>query len=191
MDDREKNILETGDEQAKRQLSMSRESIERMNTDIIDNINAVVYSNATLWILGDLGFFKHHDSVQKTIDKINCKNIYYVMGNHDKYANIHPCVAKTFDQVLIQVEGQYIVLNHYPMLRWDHSHRGSWNLFGHCHCNVNEWIENRMPEAKMLDVGVDGHNYKPWSFEEVQAYMDTKKGEGIFEKKEAVWTKET
>ena len=47
-------------------------------------------------------------------------------------------------------------------------------LHGHCHNNMDNWKNEHMPKAKILDVGVDGHNFKPWSFEEIKEYMKKK-----------------
>jgi calcineurin-like phosphoesterase family protein len=50
---------------------------------------------------------------------------------------------------------------------WDQSHHGSWHLYGHSH--------GKLPDLGLsTDVGVDGHNFQPWSFEEVRAYFRSK-----------------
>ena len=174
MNDYEKCVMDSGDNNMIKKLRISQESIEQMDNTIIQNINGMVSEKDTLCILGDLGFFKHQIDVKNIIDKIHCRNIYYIMGNHDNSFYINNYISKVYDQVSIKVCNQLIVLNHYPMLRWDHSHHGSWQLFGHCHGNMNSWIDKYMPETKILDVGIDTHDYRPWSFSEIKRYMDTK-----------------
>jgi len=47
---------------------------------------------------------------------------------------------------------------------WKASHYNSWHLYAHSH--------NRLKAiGKSLDVGVDGHNFEPWSWEEIKEYM--------------------
>jgi calcineurin-like phosphoesterase family protein len=66
---------------------------------------------------------------------------------------------------VINLEGEHIVLSHYPIGEWDRKHYGSWCLHGHSHCNYHNG-------GKILDVGVDCHNFYPWSFEEIKEYMN-------------------
>ena len=179
MNSSERDIMNSGDERKINDLRISKESITHMDDALILNLNNKVGQDDTLWILGDFGWFKNFGDMKAIRNRINCRNIYYVMGNHDNYNFLKKCMTEVFDQIGIEVHGQHMFLNHYPMVRWDRSHFGSWQLFGHQHGNMNWWIKEHMPEAKMLDVGVDEHAYHPWSFDEVKAYMDTKKGEGI------------
>jgi calcineurin-like phosphoesterase family protein len=71
---------------------------------------------------------------------------------------------------MVQVEGQEIWLNHYPMRSWNRSFYGSWHLYGHVHGRfsaadaANAWMLTK-------DVGVDACNYRPWCFEDVRKYM--------------------
>ena len=54
-----------------------------------------------------------------------------------------------------------------------------------CHANHNPWKAEHMPQARSLDVGVDSvaamfggksEDYRPISYDELKAYMTTKKG---------------
>ena len=67
-------------------------------------------------------------------------------------------------------------MNHYAMLAWNKSFHGSWLLYGHSHGRMTKFTDEHLPQARMLDVGVDTHDYKPWSFEQVKTFMDGKKG---------------
>lgn len=57
-----------------------------------------------------------------------------------------------------------IVLCHYAMRSWDRSHYGSWHLFGHHHGQLESY-------GKSFDIGVDAHDFYPWSLEEVKAKL--------------------
>ena len=174
----ERNILENGSSNEAKIMRVDQESVDRMNEAIIDNINAVVDKSNALCMLGDVGWFKHRSQVVEFFDRINCKRIYLVVGNHDNLQLFpHNTFAGIYDQKVINVDGTFVQLNHYAMLRWDQSHRGSYHLFGHSHGTLNSFIAETLPTYRMLDVGVDSHNFKPWSFAEIEAYMNTKEGE--------------
>lgn len=62
---------------------------------------------------------------------------------------------------------QRVVLCHFPMLVWDRSHHGAWQLHGHCHGTLPP-----DPHARRMDVGVDAvAGYAPISYEEVKRVM--------------------
>lgn len=60
------------------------DSIEQMNRTIVENINKYVQQNDTLYFLGDWCM----DGIQNIYNfwkQINCKNIYFIPGNHDQH----------------------------------------------------------------------------------------------------------
>ena len=57
-------------------------SVQEMNDKIVDNINNLVAPDDVLFHMGDVAFGK--DAVIEFRKRINCKNIYLVLGNHDK-----------------------------------------------------------------------------------------------------------
>lgn len=160
-------------------LVLSNESIQCMNDYIIKQINEKVGENDILYHLGD--FFWENSKLSKTrnierceelINRINCKNIYMIWGNHDpKY--ISDLFSGVFDIKEIKVEEKYIVMCHYPMRTWNRSHYGAINLYGHVHQSLA--VEDAKSGVLALDVGVDGPlDYAPWSFEEIKVIMDAK-----------------
>ena len=159
-------------------MKVDYESVQRMNDTIINNINKIVDKNSVLWILGDVGFFKNTYQTREFRDKINCQKLFLVKGNHDNLKYFpNDMFEDIYDQAEINVDGKLITLNHYAMLRWNQSHRGSYHFFGHSHNTLNPWINEHMPYARILDVGVDGHEFKPWSMKEIDDYMKDKEGE--------------
>ena len=92
---------------------VSDETVERHDQMLMDNINAVVAASDTLWILGDFcwGDFAAAKGFR---DRIKCRNVNLVWGNHDK-REIEPLFGKTIEQGVVRWEGQKIWLNHYPM----------------------------------------------------------------------------
>jgi len=163
---------------------ISKESVEMMDEAIISNINKIVGKDDVLWHLGDFCFGSKNNYYQVARnyrDRIKCHTINFVFGNHD-HRNIRDLFNESYDLFETNVNGQKIVLCHYPLLSWAHAGHDSWMLFGHCHTNMNGFISKSLPNFKMLDVGVDGHDYKPWSMEELKNYMDIKLGDDIRER---------
>ena len=151
--------------------SISRtKATELMNDTIINNINQTVKENDTLWVLGDFAFAHSPEHLRSLRNRIVCRNITAIRGNHDKswYSQV---LGAMKDMDSIEIGGNRIVLCHYPMLSWNASFHGSWHLFGHCHGNMNPWLSQHLTETRMLDIGVDCHNFKPLSFEEIRDYM--------------------
>lgn len=159
----EKTKAENGDIRA---IKLSTETIQKMDQSIIDNINKVVLPDNHLFILGDFCF--NHKKIPEYRQRINCQNLYLILGNHDHddLSIYHP-YFQTYHQLDLMVGNQAITLSHYAMLRWRNSHHGAWHLFGHSHGQLNEWLAQHLPEYKMLDVGLDTHNFTPWSFNEI------------------------
>jgi calcineurin-like phosphoesterase family protein len=85
----------------------------------------------------------------------------------------------------ITIEKQKIILCHYAMRVWNHSHKGSWMLYGHSHGTLDEmtpeianptWIGDQyyIKNYKTMDVGVDTYDLHPYLFEEIKDIMDKK-----------------
>jgi len=148
-----------------------------MDRTIIDNTNAVVGEKDTLWHFGDFAFVHDMRAARVLRDRIKCQRIILIQGNHDnrspEYRNLF---ERVYEQYLANINGQDIFMNHYAMLAWNKSFHGSWLLYGHSHGRMTKFTDEHLPQARMLDVGVDTHDYKPWSFEQVKTFMDGKKG---------------
>jgi calcineurin-like phosphoesterase family protein len=141
--------------------------VDEMNEQLIRRWNECVRPHEEVWHLGDL-VFRAHGNPAEIIRRLHGR-IHIVWGNHDgDYAQACPeLFASTHDLVRIRHAGQTLVLCHYPLEEWHGSHRGTWHLHGHCH-------GSRPPRGMRLDVGVNRHDYRPWSFDEVAAYMATR-----------------
>ena len=162
---------------------ISKETVEYMNDKLIENINNIVGKDDTLYHLGDWCFAPKHEcyKVARTYrDRINCKTIYFIWGNHDSF-QIRDLFDGCYDILNVNVNNQRIVLCHYAFAIWDKSHRGAWQLYGHSHSNAEEWLNSVMPNRRSIDVGVDNAakilgDYRPFSFEELQNIIGIKPG---------------
>lgn len=145
-----------------------------MNSSIIENWNSKVQNNDICYILGDLGFPRNRDdyySLESLIRKLNGKEIHFICGNHDKdlKGSTKDLFTSYSSYMEVDINEQFIVMSHYPMLSWNKSFYQSWMLHGHCHGTLPE-----DPHSKRVDVGVDCWNYSPVSFQELKTKMDSK-----------------
>ena len=145
--------------------------VEEMNETLISNWNSTVGKDDIVFHLGD---FAMGGSAEwsRLLERLNGK-IYLILGNHDMKT-----IGKGFArfehvamQMLINIGGQRIYLNHYPFLCFGGAYRNTWQLFGHVHTNPVQTgldfsrLRNLFPTQ--YDVGVDNNNYMPISFEQV------------------------
>jgi calcineurin-like phosphoesterase family protein len=153
------------------------EGIWTMDEQMIRRWNSIVKYDDEVYHLGDFGFYPTSELIK--IRKQLNGAIHLIEGNHDRKALKDPVFRACFESVQpyleIKVEDeemdneQPIVLCHYAFQVWNRSHHGSWHLHGHSH--------GTLPSADnqaRLDVGVDSHDFTPWSYEEVK-YAMTKK----------------
>lgn len=149
-----------------------------MNEKLIENWNSKVGKKDVIYHLGDFSFKTKAEKVLEIIDRLN-GNIVFIKGNHDKL--LMKALKRSLpDIVEVKIQddeiGKHlIVLCHYPMISWNNSHRGTWQLFGHHH-TINEKTSpiNDKLSLNQLDVGIDAHNYFPISYEEVKKIITIK-----------------
>lgn len=144
-------------------------TVEDMNNTIIENFNYTIEKHDTLYILGDVGF--KSEDIQEFMSRLNCKNVHLIYGNHDKEIRKSQKLQSLFKSVgdikEIRIEGQKIVMCHYPMRRWNQSHfSSSIHLYGHTHGHLQ--CTNRA-----MDVGLDTNEYNPYSLNDVRRLLPT------------------
>lgn len=166
------------------------EDEKEMGNALIENWNSVVGPDDIVVTMGDFFWFNDSHSIKKCIDKLNGKEIYIVLGNHDKRESFRRVTDERF-HILDGISHIYlrcddptrwylktfeIVCSHYPLMTWAHRERGAINLFGHIHSGerrIDADVDQDLPlwTGQQLDVGVDNQNYKPVSFEDVLAQL--------------------
>jgi calcineurin-like phosphoesterase family protein len=140
-----------------------------MDEALIARWNERVRPGDTVYHLGDFTF-RSSTGADIYLARLNGK-IHLVAGNHDaetlaKHANLFASVSLILE---VKVGGQRLVLCHYPMREWHGSWRQSWHLFGHVHGRLNH-----EPLGYSLDVGVDSHEFRPWTIDEIAAVFATR-----------------
>lgn len=141
-------------------LRISDASTKLMTDTIIDSTNAVVRHDDTLVIIGDYcstGRQNRFAVAKQYRDRINCKNVFLIMGNHDNRQVLSPLFSAVYDHYTWNVDGQHIFTDHYPCRSWDGAHHAAWMLYGHVHDLFNpEDNGDLMPyDKKMLKEGFE------------------------------------
>jgi calcineurin-like phosphoesterase family protein len=139
-------------------------NLEKMNTAIVDNINKHVGQDDILIHLGDWSF-GGFEKIREFWDRLVCKNIHLVLGNHDHHIeNNREDIQQLFKTVshyeVITFCNKTFKLMHYPISSWDGLNKGHIHLHGHCHLPT----ELRFGLGKRMDVGMDGHpEFRPYN----------------------------
>ncbi len=156
-------------------------SLEAMNDRLVEGINEVVGQDDILFHLGDWSF-GGFDSIRQFRDRLVCKNIHLILGNHDQHIaknreniqeifasvnNILDLVVKWNVGTPMQDEAKFILM-HFPIASWDNLARGFIHLHGHVHLPPNR----RVGPGKMMDVGVEGNGLNPIELKDVLKIME-------------------
>jgi calcineurin-like phosphoesterase family protein len=148
------------------------QTLGEMNDKIINNINEKVGQNDTLIHLGDVSF-GGFDKIGEFLDRLVCKNVHLVMGNHDQHIksnreDIRDRFISVQEYREVKIDGENFVLSHYPFASWHGLNKGVIHLHGHVHLSP----KNKWGNGKKLDVGMDGNNLYPYSITEIVHMMD-------------------
>ena len=205
---REKNIFKTAEH---RLLFMSdihynHENILRTNHrrfSDIGEMNAYVEKvlrddiqpGDILFDLGDLFWKTEPGIMKKIISEANPFKFYKLMGNHDKESLYYqPDINRLFADVqdLMEIYVDHLgktyklVLSHYPLVSWMDKPRGSFDIHGHTHGNIDDF-NNNSPDLR-IDISWDGSFCKSHgdsfliSFEDILEKMKEKAGADDFRK---------
>lgn len=172
-----------------------------MNESLIENWNQLVDTESLIFILGDFAYGDKRDW-ENLLGRLHGRK-FLIKGNHDrsncipshKFLEVHEGFAKIY--VKDPDSHREIILCHYPMLSWEHSHKGSWQLYGHWHGSkvrkrevgdadaqkeVSEYVKNESiaymnTRATQYDVGVDNNNYYPIGYYDIKAIINKRLNE--------------
>lgn len=165
-----------------------------MNDMLIAKWNKVVAPGDTVVICGDFAYGDKKDW-EALLNRLSGMKI-FVQGNHDRDTAIPEYkfhrIYDGFGTLMVKdPDGdQHITVCHYPMLSWYLSHKNSWNIFGHWHsgtvrkaeglegsADTEDYVrEERKAFDKLrptqYDVGVDGNDYTPVSYDQVKKIIN-------------------
>lgn len=147
-------------------------SVSAMDVELLKQLNNSVAPDDTLYFLGDFCF---KGDIRAYRDRIACKNIVFIKGNHDKKRDIALVFEHCYDYVEEDFDGTKFVMLHYAMRIWNKSHHGSIHLYGHSHSKLEgeDW-------GRSMDVGVDNAYrmygvYCPFSLDTIMKIMNARK----------------
>lgn len=147
-------------------ISQTRDypNLDKMNADIVNNINNNIMQDDIAICLGDWSF-GGYDSIREFWDRIVCKNIHLILGNHDHHIENNrdgsQGLFKSVSHYNTLELGQFkFRLMHYPISSWDGLNKGVMHLHGHCHLPTHM----RFGKGQRMDVGMDGHpEFRPYN----------------------------
>lgn len=158
------------------------DTLEQMNDKIVNNINERVGQDDTFIILGDIAF-GGHENIAIFLDRLICKDIHLVYGNHDqnikknreniqsKFSSVNHCLE-------ITIEDYNFVMFHFPIMTWHGLQKGVIHLYGHVHSPKHK----RFSPGKSMDVGLDGNDLKPYDLMgEIVPMMEKRKIDSSFD----------
>lgn len=152
------------------------DNIMQMDEALINNWNARVSDEDTVYVLGD-AFFNGKERCLEILCQLKGHK-HLIKGNHDRDKGR---LGQEWDSIQDYAEitdGEYFVLmSHYPMMFYNRQHDGAVMLYGHVH-NTREWelVEKWKQElrqigipARIINVGcmMDYMNYTPRTLEEL------------------------
>lgn len=132
-----------------------------MDSYILSRLNSCVKPSDELYHLGDFAWTGRWRDYR---DRINCRRIYLIAGNHDSSKQLKQAIRDSLFSSIsyyerIKRDGIRAILCHYPIQSWQ---PGFVHLHGHTHGNLLPEVEGRK------DVGVDAQSYSPVSIGMVQ-----------------------
>lgn len=148
------------------------DSTDEMDEELVQAWNSTVPEDGIVFHLGD---FCEGKDPEEYLRRLNGRVI-LICGNHDSTSE-SASFSKVAEQMTIYVEGQRIILNHYPLLCFGGERSATWQLFGHVHSgggNTTGYDLQRLVNLfpRQYDVGVDNNGYRPVSFNEVKSAIE-------------------
>jgi calcineurin-like phosphoesterase family protein len=121
--------------------------------------NAMIRPDDEVWHLGDFSSSRA-GPVEDLLRRLNGRK-HLVIGNNDPEGTV---LAKGWASVQhyqeMMIEGQFLILCHYPFRTWNKMGKKSINLHGHSHGRLK-------PVPRQFDVGVDARHLRPVRLEDL------------------------
>ncbi len=129
-------------------------SIEEHDAALIARWNEIVGADDDVWHLGDAAPHFDRAAVIKLLSTLRGRK-HLIIGNNDPSATTECALwASTQHYAELEIDGQRLVLCHYPFRSWNKMGKGVIDLHGHSHGKLKE-----LP--RQYDVGVDVFDYRP------------------------------
>lgn len=162
-------------------------TVEEMNKRIYNSYIQIMKPGDHFYFLGDMAW--DMEAIEYFFFKVYKKNhhFFWILGNHDlKFKNkilkmlqykqnIHIYNGLLDIEIKEDKDRYPITLCHYPMITWNKSHYGAWQLYGHHHHDYSgeyKYVKDHaLCMGKQFNVAVDLHNFAPLHFERIKNQM--------------------
>lgn len=136
-------------------------SMPEHDAALITNWNATVSPGDEVWHLGDFARGST-EAVEALLDRLHgIKHL--VIGNNDPASTLAATGWASIQHYAeLTLEGQVLILCHYPFRTWNKMGRRSINLHGHSHGRLK-------PVPRQFDVGIDAQDLRPRTLAEILA----------------------
>lgn len=158
-------------------------TVDEMHDAFRETWNRHVKPQDRVFVIGDVSFEKTGVRAEAWIKSLNGQK-FLVAGNHDYSDGVKKSIQWNWvkDYADIRVDGDRVILFHFPILSWHQMHRGSYHLHGHCHGGLR--LPWRLRNARILDVGVDAvvrwcGEYRPVEWNEIKAHLADKRATSV------------
>jgi calcineurin-like phosphoesterase family protein len=133
-------------------------SIDDMNKGLIKNINDTVQPDDQLFILGDFAFC-NGSKIQEFRNKIRCRTVHLVMGNHDRHHPPQWWREKGFSEVYNYpiIFNNFLILSHEP--QYMNNTMPYVNVHGHTH--------STKLSGRYFNACVECNDYTPFPLEKI------------------------
>ncbi len=160
-------------------------SVEEHDEHLIARCNAKAKRGDRLIIIGDLC----RNNPAKWRNRLVCKNIRFVKGNHDTKAQIERAFGRCDYELTIKIPEGKLWCKHYPTAFWEGSHKGWYHAYGHVHARYEDWLDRAFPGRRSIDVSVDNAakllgDYEPFHIDEIMAFLRDRPGHEIIPQEE-------
>lgn len=155
---------------------------DEMDQFMVDAWNEVVTDNDDVYHLGDFSHKRCPVERSSAIARQLRGRVRLLVGNHEldsgaapqnspldfgHYLSLIKLDLSLFEEVNpgyheMYIDGHLVVMSHYAQQTWNGSFKEkSLHLHGHSHGKLK-------PLTRRLDVGVDTHNFRPWSWDQIK-----------------------
>jgi calcineurin-like phosphoesterase family protein len=166
-------------------------SSQKHDLGLIENWNKKANKNTIGFLLGDTIF--GHEADERLIELFHnliFTKLYILPGNHQ--AGYKQLLEISRDGIIslentdkeihfvpnyleASINGQAIVMSHYPILSWNGASKGAWHLFAHVHGNLHKSEIGRLYEKTGLNFEVSIEKCSsPLTFGEIRTLMRKK-----------------
>lgn len=130
-------------------------TVEEHDRILIENWQRQVQPGDRVYMLGDC-FFSDSKRARSIMDQLPGQK-HLVYGNHDKPIQNDRLLQSKFasidDYKEIRIEGQKVIMFHFPQLEWNQMNHGAFCLFGHVHGSMD--THPMVTNGRTMDVGID------------------------------------